>query len=296
MHAPYQRTVRAPAKINLLLRILAQEQSGFHGIETVFQRLALADVVHVSVGSDTRSLQCDGPTMPEGGLGAAEENLAWRAAARFTDATRWDTGWHIAIEKHIPVGGGLGGGSSDAASVLRALNALCPTPLSADALSELGATLGADVPFFVSDASLALAWGRGDRLLPLAALPPMRVTLVAFRDGVSTGAAYRAFSARRAASLATVSACVYPSAAFESWDELARVAANDFEDVVCEMHDGVASTLPAIRAEAARLRGAGSAAIGLLSGSGASCYLLHPAGVTVELSAPLGDVLQTETA
>ena len=131
------RTERAHAKINVLLRILAREASGYHGIETLFQRLALHDVVQVAVNEAPRALTCDGPGMPAGGIGAPEHNLAWRAAALYCEAARWHTGWQITIRKHIPVGGGLGGGSADAAAVLRALEALCPTPLGLARLLEL---------------------------------------------------------------------------------------------------------------------------------------------------------------
>ena len=136
---------RAYAKINLLLRILAREASGYHSIETLFQRLALHDVVHVRVGSMAPSLSCAGPSMPDSGLGPVEQNLAWRAAMAYTAAAAWDTGWEIAIDKHIPVGGGLGGGSADAAAVLRALETMCPSPLGAARLLAVAGTLGADV-------------------------------------------------------------------------------------------------------------------------------------------------------
>ncbi|MCC6245263.1 MAG: 4-(cytidine 5'-diphospho)-2-C-methyl-D-erythritol kinase, partial [Gemmatimonadaceae bacterium] len=127
--------------------------------------------MRVTAQPNTRTLRCDGPTMPAAGLGAPEHNLAWRAAQAFVDAARWDTGWDIDITKNIPVGGGLGGGSADAAAVLRALNTLCPTPLPLSALCEIGGTLGADVPFLVAGVSRAWGWGRGDRLLVLPALP-----------------------------------------------------------------------------------------------------------------------------
>ena len=120
------RVERAHAKLNLVLRILAREASGYHGIETLFQRLALHDVVTVTVAPGHRALHCHGPTMPAGGLGPTDRNLAWRAAVAYQAAAAWPDGFSIAIEKHIPVGGGLGGGSADAAAVLRALDAMAP--------------------------------------------------------------------------------------------------------------------------------------------------------------------------
>jgi 4-diphosphocytidyl-2-C-methyl-D-erythritol kinase len=291
------RTERAHAKINLLLRILAREASGYHGIETLFQRLALHDVVHVAANDAPRTLSCDGPSMPTGGLGAPEQNLAWRAAEAYCAAAGWTTGWQIAIDKHIPVGGGLGGGSADAAAVLRALEALCPTPIGQGRLLEIAGSLGADVPFLVLDVPLAWAWGRGDRLLPLAPLPSRAVRLVAFADGVNTGAAYGALARARDARGDAVRAQAYAADAFSSWATVCAVAANDFERVVPALHAGVAAVLPALRAEAARLRRDGHEAIGLLSGSGATCFLLHDDAVPVQVTAPAGGrVLETRTA
>ena len=291
------RTERAHAKINLLLRILAREASGYHGIETLFQRLALHDVVHVAVNDQRRALSCDGPAMPPGGLGVPEQNLAWRAASLYCDAARWSTGWQIAIDKHIPVGGGLGGGSADAAAVLRALEALCPTPLGLARLLEIAGTLGADVPFMVLDVPLAWAWGRGDRLLPLPPLPEMALTLVAFRDGVNTGAAYGAFARGREERGEAVKALAYAPDAFASWPSVCALAANDFEQVVPSMHDGVAAALPALRAEARRIGGTGTPAIGMMSGSGATCFWRHRGGAEVSVAPPEGArIVRTGTA
>ncbi len=276
------RVERAHAKINLVLRILAREASGYHGIETLFQRLALHDVVTVRTDVTDRTLSCDGPTMPAGGLGAVEENLAWRAAALYADAAGWDTGWHIMIDKQIPVGGGLGGGSADAAAVLRAMDAMSPAPLGLPRLLELGGTLGADVPFLTLGVSRAWAWGRGDRLLVLPPLPSVPVTLFTFAEGVNTGAAYAAFAAMRAARGEPVLARAYDLEAFASWERIAQVAENDFERVVPQLHAGVAQVLPILQQMASA---SSSIAIARMSGSGATCFLLsdtaHP---TVDLS------------
>lgn len=288
-------TTKAHAKLNLLLRILARESSGYHGIETLFQRLALHDVVSLDTSVTDRTLECDGPAMPSVGLGATEDNLAWRAALAYTQATRWDTGWSITIDKHIPVGGGLGGGSANAAAVLRLLERTCPSPLGMDALLELAGSLGADVPFLLRDDARAWAWSRGDRLLPLAPLPPMAVMLIAFDVGVNTGAAYRAFADARTDG-GVPAAYSYAADAFASWDSIAQIAANDFEQVVPMLHDGVATVLPLLREAARILREEGDAAIGAMSGSGATCFLLRPFGVEVELPpVPGARVLHTMT-
>ena len=104
--------VAAQAKVNLLLRVLAREQSGYHSIETVFLRIGLTDDVVVRADDDVhgRSIDCAGEAMPESGLGAPDENLAYRAAIAYASATGWPAGFAIEIVKRIPVGAGLGGG------------------------------------------------------------------------------------------------------------------------------------------------------------------------------------------
>lgn len=317
--APTSTRSFANAKLNLLLRVLSREASGYHNIETLFQTLELADVVDVSIVEHERTLSCDGPAMPAQGLGPIESNLAQRAAVAYASAARWDTGWHIAVEKHIPVGGGLGGGSADAAAVLRALEALAPQPLGNATLMDLAGTLGADVPFLLSGASLAWAWSRGDRFLPLPALPRMDVSLLTFSEGVNTGNAYSAIASTRnsrevaaepdiisnvatapitniATPVSKSFAVQYPADAFASWSSIAGLAFNDFESVVPDMHAGVARWLPVVRQAASRLIGNGVPALGMMSGSGATCFVLTPPGFTSELgAAPDMRVIKTHT-
>ncbi len=289
------RIERAHAKINLLLRILAREASGYHGIETLFQRLDLHDVVQVRVGNMTPALVCSGPAMPARGLGPVEKNLAWRAAQAYLRASGWSTGWDIAIEKHIPVGGGLGGGSADAAAVLRAFEDMCPTPIGLARLLEVAGTLGADVPFMVRNVSLAWAWGRGDRLLPLAPLPRATVVLATFRDGVNTAAAYGAFARARERHGESVHAFAYSQNAFNSWGDVSALAVNDFEPVVADMHQGVADLLPRLRDLAKGLRDSGVPAIGMMSGSGATCFVLHPPDALVLVDGRSAKLVMTHT-
>ena len=294
---------RAHAKINLVLHILEREASGYHSIETLFQRIALHDVVTVRVGGSDRTLACDGPSMPASGLGPVEQNLAWRAAHLYTQQTRWDAGWEITIDKQIPVGGGLGGGSADAAAVLRAMNALSPTPVGTSRLLDMGRVLGADVPFLVTEASRAWAWGRGDRLMLLPALPRVPVVLFSPVGGVNTGEAYAAFAALRQTDIAMSEATevanaseAYDISSLSSWEGVAQIAANDFEQVVPLMHAGVADVLPGIQRIAVQLRANGGVAIAQLSGSGATCYLLM-AGTNAGMEFPHHwRALATETA
>src|SRR5206468_11383585 len=118
------------AKVIVLLRLLARETRRYHSIETLFLRLDLRDEVLVRLSAG-RSLQCAGPAMPAPGLGPTERNLAYRAAVAYSEATGWPAGFAIEIDKRIPIGAGLGGGSADAGAVLRGLDALSPNPLGA---------------------------------------------------------------------------------------------------------------------------------------------------------------------
>ncbi len=128
-----ERTIQVPAhaKINLILRVLAREPNGYHQIETIFQRLALHDDVRVTATDGARTLDVEWPDSRAVWLGEVEKNLAWRAAEAYSNAARWPRGWAITLAKRIPVGAGLGGGSSDAAAVLRALDELAEAPLAA---------------------------------------------------------------------------------------------------------------------------------------------------------------------
>lgn len=290
MTASREFTVRAHAKINIILRILAREASGYHGIETLFQRLALHDVVTVHAGVTDRMLRCDGVAMPDDGLGPMQENLAWRAAELYAREATWDGGWDIVIDKQIPVGGGLGGGSADAAAVLRAMDSMSPAPVGVDRLVEMGGALGADVPFLVRDVSRAWAWGRGDRMMVLPPLPVVPVALCTFRHGVNTGEAYRAFASWRETRGIPIHATSYPSGAFDDWQSLAHRAVNDFELVVPQLHAGVAQVLPSLKALAA----ARTDSLALMSGSGATCFLINPPGI-VALRSASSSVLMTET-
>lgn len=255
--------VAACAKLNLDLRILAREDTGFHQLETVFQRIALADDVDVEVHAGHGiHLRCSPPVdVPDA------RNLAVRAAAAYRDAAHWPDATQairIAIEKRIPTGGGLGGGSADAGAVLRALNALNPAPLAEPVLLSVAATLGADVPFLTSAHPIALAWGRGERLLALTPLAVRPVLLATFRDGVNTAAAYGALAAARAdGRVARHGATLHTPAALQDWDLLAAAACNDFETPVF-----------ALRPDVARVHGAwcvaAPQALVRMSGSGAT--------------------------
>jgi 4-diphosphocytidyl-2-C-methyl-D-erythritol kinase len=279
--------VAAQAKINLRLRILAREASGFHQLETLFLRLDLADTVRVRRTAGSRSLDLAG--LADGtSLGPVERNLAWRAAVAHLDAAGDRGGFAIELEKRIPVGGGLGGGSADAAAVLRALDATSPTPLGEPALLRLAATLGADVPFLASSHPYALAWGRGERLLPLTPPPARRVVLAVPDIGVDTAEAYRWLAGSRGEAHApAVGAGVLDPAALGAWEGLIPLAANDFEPVVGARHPLILAVVRELRARGctpAMMSGSGSVAFGVLPADAPPLFAPLPTPVRTILS------------
>jgi 4-diphosphocytidyl-2-C-methyl-D-erythritol kinase len=249
----------APAKVNLFLRVLERRSDGFHEIETLFQAIDLYDEVEVTLSDSGVTLEVAGAD-----LGPTEENLGYRAARAVLSDTGAEQGVHVRLEKHIPAGAGLGGGSSDAASVLRAVNVLLGSPLSQSRLGALGASLGSDVPFFLGASPLSVGEGRGERLLPLAPLPPLHLVVVLPPVHVATGPAYSALSRAREAVGAAATEGRPMGERPRTWADIAAFAHNDFEEVVPASHSEVARSLEALR------KAAGG--FSLLSGSGAACF------------------------
>jgi 4-diphosphocytidyl-2-C-methyl-D-erythritol kinase len=152
----------APAKLNLMLHIVGRRPDGYHELQTVFQLIDLCDRIEITVRADGSIVRLSGPAeVPEA------EDLVVRAARALQQISGTRLGAELAVGKRIPLGGGLGGGSSDAATTLVALNQMWGTGLSRDKIMEIGGTLGADVPVFVAGHS-AWAEGVGDRLTPVA--------------------------------------------------------------------------------------------------------------------------------
>lgn len=258
--------VLARAKLNLSLRVLARETGGFHQIETTLCLIELADELTVSIGGHDIVLDVMSPpevTGPPPELGPAHANLAWRAATAFLQATGCAGGAHIRLIKRVPVGAGLGGGSSDAAAVLDALNELHGRPLARAALVALAGTLGSDVPFFAAHVPFAMAWGRGGRLAPLTPPPAKPVLLVVPPQQVSTAAAYAAFADARTELLPAAPRLVDTA---PSWSTLAAESLNDFEPVIFAWMPELARVRAALLeagALLARMTGSGSVIFGV---------------------------------
>jgi len=253
--------VAAHAKINLFLRILARESSGYHQIETAFALLDLADELEVRRLDSGVTLEVEGPD-----LGPVEENLAVRAARAVLDATGNRFGVALRLTKRIPVRAGLGGGSSDAAAALHAVNAIAGNAVPRHELLNIAARLGADVAFCASGAPLALAWGRGERLFRLPA-PPAAPALIAVPPvAVATPDAYRWWDEANPTPVPR-GPVVLDAEAFVTWGSIGRLGGNDFESTVFAKH-------PPLRALYERLAGTGPVWV-RLCGSGSAVAAVY---------------------
>ena len=176
--------VLAPAKINLSLRVLRKRADGFHEIETFIAPVSLYDKIDLERQNRWIDFSCDDPT-----LSTDDDNLVVRAARLFLEHAKIKSGVSIKLQKKIPHGAGLGGGSSDAAATLRGLNQLFETRLSSGDLSKLGSSLGSDVPFFLFE-SAAMCKGRGEIVEPKALKQKLSILLLKPAFGVASSWAY----------------------------------------------------------------------------------------------------------
>jgi len=267
--------IAAQAKINLHLRVFGREESGYHSIETIFHRIDLSDEILVETADRGRAIDVQGME-----AAPAEENLGYRAAVAYSARAGWPRGFRIELSKKIPIGAGLGGGSADAAAVLRVLDFLNPDPIGKDALVEIAASLGSDIPFLASDAVMAFAWGRGERMMSFAPLPSCDLLLMTPPFSVSTADAYRWLDEDRALATAplvadgdpvrrdTPSPLIISPLALSTWQGIIRFARNDFEDPVIARHPKIAGYIERLRhsrAIFAQMTGSGSTIFGVLN-------------------------------
>lgn len=255
----------APAKVNLGLRITARRADGYHELESLFAPLDLADDVELEAeaapGRRVR-LELRGAAQ---GIPSDGRNLAVRAAQGFLEAAALEAEVRIRLTKQTPAAAGLGGGSSDAAAVLRALAARFPDALAADALAKLALGLGADVPFFL-DPRPTLVRGIGERLEPVAGLPALALVLVNPGVALSTAEVYAAYDALQPKPSGGGLPDPRPILADPggAGEALAALLANDLEGAAVRL-------CPAIGRLREHLRALGALGVAL-SGSGATVF------------------------
>ena len=257
--------LEAPAKVNLVLRVGARRADGYHNVDTLFAAVGLCDHLRVERAAAGITVEVAGAD-----LGDPRDNLVYRAARAYLDARGERGGVAIRLVKRIPVGGGLGGGSSDAAATLRCLDQLFEPAAGVAALTGVARGLGADVPFFLSPSPLALGGGRGDHLTPLPPLPPRPVLLVGSPEGVGTAWAYNLLARGRGGGMEGPSA--RPSvpltpARCRDWATVAGLAHNDFEAPIFAVRPDLRETLLSLRDT--------SPMLALMSGSGSAIFAVY---------------------
>jgi 4-diphosphocytidyl-2-C-methyl-D-erythritol kinase len=240
--------------------VLGTRQDGFHDLKTVFQSLTLFDNVTVSVRKGPLAITCDEPDIP-----TDQRNLAWKAASLLhrTVSGKQSAPRDIAIDlrKRVPAQAGLGGGSSNAAMTLLALNRLWKLDLDLSTLSRIGARLGADVPYFLVGGT-ALGLGRGDDIYPLADLPSVHVVILRPGFGVSTADAYTWFDEEHRRPMKEPMPRPVPT----GWPAWSATLRNDLEGAVVRHHPAIArirQSLLDAGATFAAMSGSGSAVFGL---------------------------------
>ncbi len=252
----------APAKLNLELRILAREVSGYHQLESLFLGISLADELTVR-RREAPGIELEVVGDAGGALG--EDNLVYRAASSFLDAFGLgNEGISVGLSKRVPVAAGLGGGSSDAAAALRSLDRLFPGRARREELLALASELGSDIPFFMGTKPCAWAWSRGGRFLALDP-PPARPALLAVPErGVSTREAYARLANRPTPRAAQPGA--FELAGWRDWSALAGSRVNDFEPVLylerpdlAQLGESMAATRPIL----CGMTGSGAAHFGI---------------------------------
>lgn len=258
---PQPMQLFAPAKINLSLKVLRRREDGFHEIETLMTPIALADELTIEPNEGGISFTCDDPNLPAG-----EENLVVKAARRFFAAAKREPAVRISLGKKIPHGAGLGGGSSDAATTLLALNEMHGRPLASSRLTSLAGEIGSDVPFFLRHGP-ARCRGRGEIVEPVAALPKLSLLLLKPQFGVPTAWVYQKW--RDSRELAGVD--------YSPQQVGDLMLQNDLERPVFEKHLFLASLKEWLRrqpeVEAALLSGSGSTMFAVLREEGGTSDL-----------------------
>jgi len=253
--------VRAHAKINLDLRVLGTRSDGFHELRTVFQALALHDTIECVPRTGPFAIEC-----ATAGVPLDRSNLVWRAADALWRALRRDGGARdmlVRLHKRIPLQGGLGGGSADAAATLVGLVHAWRVPIRPSQLVDVAASLGADVPFFLSGGT-ALGLGRGDEIYPLADLPRHWVVLLVPGFGVASVDAYGWYDGER--DLTRGPSVREPQHVPGPWPSRAAQMINDLEAPIARHHPEIDQMKTALRragALAAAMSGSGSTVFGL---------------------------------
>lgn len=272
------KTLRAPGKINLYLRVIGRRADGHHLVDSLMLPVSVCDEIQLHIHEQIDAghiapitVSSDATGIPDG-----PANLAYQAAAAFLKATHHPCAIDVKIRKHIPVGSGLGGGSSDAAAVLLALNGLVGRPLEIRQLAAIGAEIGADVPFFVYGRP-AKVGGIGEQITQVSLSRQLHLVVCSDGHALSTALVYGRLRASRVA--LTSAPLVSNIADFvEGRKPLIDLLVNDLEEPAAQMHPGVLALKAKVMeqgAQAALMSGSGSAVFGVWSSAAAARAAAH---------------------
>ena len=261
--------IKSHAKVNLWLDVTGKRADGYHTLNTLMCRVGLHDTVTLETGGEGIRVRCDHPGIP-GGAG----NLVHRAADLFYRRLGKEAAVEITVKKRIPVGAGLGGGSSNAAAVLTGLNRLCGGPFSIRQLREMGVTIGADVPFFIGGGP-AVATGIGEVLTPFGELPPWNVVLIYPGFGVSTAEVFKKLrfdltKPENKSKGTSLNSGDYQKPYAGPFDTVLHLR-NDLEPVTVRLHPAIEEAKASLLtrgAAGALMSGSGSVVFGLFTGEG----------------------------
>jgi len=271
----------APAKINLYLKVIQRRNDGYHDIETLFERISIFDRISIEPAEDQTSITCDDPCVPTDG-----NSLLGRVVTVFREKLGADINFRITLEKNIPIGAGLGGGSSDAATLLKALNQLTGFPFEKDALLRVARGLGADIPFFLSDCSFAYGMGRGDIIQKVETSQEIWHVLVNPPFEVSTKEVYGRISALDLTEDMGVDRIFTAFLNEKNIREIAKNLRNDLQEIVLRDF----SVLGRVFSE---LRDSGAEGV-LLSGSGPTIFGIFDQEKAIEAGDRLRQIFPAE--
>jgi 4-diphosphocytidyl-2-C-methyl-D-erythritol kinase len=254
--------IPAPAKVNLTLHVLGRRADGYHRLESLVAFASPHDLVQAD-DADALTLAVNGPTAGDLAVNLQDDNLVLRAARRLADAAGIASpGAKLALHKTLPVAGGIGGGSADAAAALLALAKLWRLELTDVALADIALPLGADLPVCLASRPMMMS-GIGEQLAPLPALPPLGILLVNPRVALPTSEVFRALNG----GFGPPTALSYRDGDAASLLAALRAGRNDLEPPALRL-------APVIGAVLAALRGLPAARFARMSGSGATCFAL----------------------
>jgi 4-diphosphocytidyl-2-C-methyl-D-erythritol kinase len=271
----------APAKVNLYLKVLRLREDGYHDIETIFERVSIFDTVSIEPAEGRNLITCDDISIP-----TDETSLMGRAVSAFTDKARLRKHFHIKVSKTIPVAAGMGGGSSDAAAILKGINQMSGSPLSSEELFSIGAALGADIPFFLGDDSFAYATGKGEIVTPIKARTELWHVVINPPFGVPTKDVYGALGAFDLTKVGSVDRIF---SAFLSKKDIKGIA----ENLCNDLQTIVLRDFPILEQVFSALREAGAKGT-LLSGSGPTVFGIFDEEMTEKAALEMRRVFKPE--